>query len=342
LAFVSWAAEEFELGPEDRVASHAPFHFDLSTFDLFAAAYAGSTVVLVPRAASVFPRETARFIDTAGISVWYSVPWVLAQLAQRGGLAPGDLPTLRSVLFAGEVFPTRPLRELMRSLPHARFVNLYGPTECNVCTWYEVPQLDDDVDEIPIGRAIDGVDLLVVTNEGGEAVTGEIGELYVHGPTVMQGYWGDDARTSAAIVPHPLGRDASNRWLRTGDLVEVLASGDLRFRGRRDAQVKHRGNRVELGDVETAIAAHPNVESCAVILRADARAATRLVAFVVLHGNGTDTGDLRRLCAERLPRYMLPDDFEFVATLPRTSTGKVDRRALQETNRDPEAEAATT
>ncbi len=328
LAFVSWAAEEFALGPNDRLSSHAPFHFDLSILDLYGAAHAGARVVLVPIAASVFPREVKRFIEREGITVWYSVPWVLVQLAQRAKLSPGELPTLRTVLFAGEVFPVRPLRQLMVLLPDARFANLYGPTECNVCTWYEVPPLaEDDKVDIPIGRAITGVDLLVVDDDGHEAAPGDDGVLYVHGPTVMQGYWSDRARTDAAIVAHPLGLDTPTPWLRTGDLVEVLGDGNLRFRGRRDEQVKHRGFRIELGDVEAALTAHPQVTECAVLLTDDERAGTRLVAFVV--GDGTvDASVLRQATGERLPRYMVPDDFVFVGTLPRTSTGKIDRRAL--------------
>jgi amino acid adenylation domain-containing protein len=333
LAFVNWAVEEFAVGPDDRLSSHAPFHFDLSIFDLYAATHAGARVVLVPRAASVFPREVQRFIDGEQITIWYSVPWVLVQLVQRAKLSPGTLPTLRTLLFAGEVFPVRPLGELMDLLPHVRFANLYGPTECNVCTWFEVvPVTDTDnpIGDIPIGRAITGVDLLVVV-DGRIAGTGDVGELYVHGPTVMQGYWGDRERTDAALVAHPLGLDAPAPWLRTGDLVEVLADGNLRFRGRRDEQVKHRGFRIELGDVEAALSAHPKIAECAVVLEADERAGTRLVAHVVGDGS-VDASEVRQVAAQRLPRYMVPDDVVFIDTLPRTSTGKIDRRALGRAN----------
>jgi amino acid adenylation domain-containing protein len=331
-AFVAWAASEFAVASDDRLASHAPFHFDLSLFDLYAAAHAGATVVLAPRGTSAFPRETARFIAEHHITVWYSVPWVLAQLAERGGLQVGDLPGLRAVLFAGEVFPHRPLQALRTALPDARLANLYGPTECNVCSWYEVPEdLAAIPDPLPIGRAIAGVDLAVVT-DGASVGPGEVGELFVRGPTVMQGYWADPERTAAALVPNPwelteTDRGRTGPWLRTGDLAEPLADGTLRFHGRRDDQVKHRGHRVELGDVEAAIAAHPAVTECAVTVVPDRRKDTRLVAHVVV-GGGVTGAELRRTCAERLPRSVVPDEFHLVGTIPRTSTGKIDRRAL--------------
>jgi len=158
LAFVDWAGEEFGVTAADRVSSHAPLHFDLSTFDLYAAARAGAAVVLAPPAASVFPVELRRFIEDQAISVWYSVPTVLTMLVTRGGLEGGEFPQLRTILFAGEVFPTPHLRRLRQLLPHVRFANLFGPTETNVCTWWEVPPLPEEMTEsIPIGRAIENV-----------------------------------------------------------------------------------------------------------------------------------------------------------------------------------------
>ena len=144
LAFVEWAVATFDVSADDRLSSHAPLHFDLSIFDLYAAAMAGAAVVLVPPSASSFPAEVARFIRGNGITIWYSVPSVLSMLTLRGGLKGDDFPTLRTILFAGEVFPTRYLRRLMALLSQVRFANLYGPTETNVCTWYDVPVLPEE------------------------------------------------------------------------------------------------------------------------------------------------------------------------------------------------------
>ena len=329
LAFVEWAAARFELTPQDRLSSHAPLHFDLSIFDLFAAARAGATVVLVPATASVFPVELARFIEEREISIWYSVPSVLSALALRGGLRGGEFPRLRTVLFAGEVFPTGHLRRLMKLVPHARFFNLYGPTENNVCTYYEVPPPSDHEEgPVPIGKPITDVEVLVVTEDGAVAPPGEVGELYVRGPTVMQGYWRDPARTAKALVPDPRRDHRDGHFYRTGDLVQEGEDGNYRFLGRRDNQVKSRGYRIELGEVESALFAHPSVADCAVIAIPDDVTTNRLKAFVVLREE-VGRGDLVSFCAERIPRYMIPESLEFRESLPRTSTGKTDRQRLQ-------------
>ena len=152
LTFVDWAGDLCSIGPDDRLSSHAPLHFDLSIFDVFAAAKGGAALVLVPPKPS--STETARFIDRAGISVWYSVPTALSLMVQRGGLRRGALQSLRTILFAGEVFPIKYLRGLMSLIPHASYINLYGPTETNVCTYYEVPELSPErTKPIPIRAA---------------------------------------------------------------------------------------------------------------------------------------------------------------------------------------------
>jgi amino acid adenylation domain-containing protein len=328
LAFVEWAVEEFAVCAEDRLSSHAPLHFDLSTFDLFAAAAAGAAVALVPAQASVFPGEIRRFIEDAGITVWYSVPSILSMLVIRGGLKTGALPKLRTVLFAGEVFPTGYLKRLVELLPEVRFANLYGPTETNVCTWWEVIELPEHPSEtIPIGRAIANVDTFIVTDEGRLAERGEVGELYVRGPTVMQGYLGDPEKTASRLVPAPFGDIRGQLVYRTGDLVREAPSGDYHFLGRRDNQVKSRGYRIELGDVEAAIQAHPAVTECAVVAVADEMVGNRLYAFVAAREEAPEP-PLGAFCAERIPGYMIPERFEVSDALPRTSTGKVDRPAL--------------
>lgn len=326
LAFVDWAADEFAVRPEDVLSSHAPLHFDLSVFDLFAAARVGAAVALVPSQLALFPVELARWIRDAGITVWYSVPSILTLLVTRGKLDETHLPRLRTILFAGEVFPTKYLHALGRLLPHVRLANLFGPTETNVCTWYEVPRWDGEPpDTIPIGRPIRDVETFAVDEEGSVVARGEVGELYVSGPTVMQGYWGDPERTAATLLPG--WRDLPYPTYRTGDLVRLDAGGDWIFLGRRDSQIKSRGYRIELGDVEAALGQHPEVDECAVVALPDELVTNRIKAYVV--SRRPLTGDeLTRYCSERLPRYMTPELYEFLDELPRSSTGKIDRRAL--------------
>jgi len=323
LAFVEWAAGVVGVRPEDRLSSHAPLHFDLSTFDLFGAACGGAAVVLVPRGASVFPIELARVIRESRITVWYSVPSILTLLVLRGGLGTACPDDLRAVLFAGEVFPVKYLSRLMELLPRARFYNLYGPTETNVCTWYEVRRGADPLTEaIPIGKPISGVEVRVEDANGALVRRGEAGELVVRGPTVMHGYWGDPERTRRVLIA-----DGGVRAFRTGDLVREGADGNLLFGGRRDSQVKTRGYRVELGEIEVALHEHDAVRECAVVAIPDDVVTNRLKAFVVTSGELPEA-QLARFCRERLPGYMVPDEFEFRDALPKSSTGKIDRRRL--------------
>ncbi len=327
-SFVQWAMEEFGVTAEDRLSSHAPLHFDLSTFDLFAAAAAGATVVLVPPKVSVFPVEVARFIEANRISVWYSVPSILTMLTERGGLEPGALPGLRTILFAGEVFPTKYLSRLMRLLPHVRFANLYGPTETNVCTWFEVSVAPEESDPpISIGRAISNVETFVVGADGREVQPGATGELYVRGPTVTKGYWGEPERTGERLVPSPLQRHRGDLVYATGDLVEEMLDGSYRFLGRRDNQIKSRGYRIELGDIESAISGHSSIVECAVVAVPDEMITNRIECFVA-GDDGLSPDDLTRFCAGLLPKYMVPETFRVLSELPKTSTGKLDRQAL--------------
>ncbi len=323
LAFVDWAAQEVGIGPQDRLSSHAPFHFDLSTFDLFAASWGAAPVVLVPRETSVFPVELARFIRTQRITVWYSVPSILTQLVLRGELDQHPLPDLRAVIFAGEVFPVKYLSRLVALVPRARYYNFYGPTETNVCTWYEVPRDESLGDSLPIGRPIPGVQAILRRPDGQPAAVGEVGELLVRGPTVMHGYWGDAARTASTLSD-----DGGERVYHTGDLVREQADGTLLFLGRRDAQVKTRGYRVELGEIEAALNSLSLVIECAVVAIPDELITNRLKAFVVTREPVSGV-TLAGACSDRLPRYMIPDEFEFRQALPKSSTGKIDRRALE-------------
>jgi amino acid adenylation domain-containing protein len=323
LAFVTWAAEEVGILPEDRLSSHAPFHFDLSTFDLFAAARGAATVVLVPRQVSIFPVALASFIAEQSITVWYSVPSALTALVLRGELERVPLSALRVVIFAGEVFPLKHLARLMKLQPSARYLNFYGPTETNVCAWHEVAKDDLVAAELPIGIPLPGVSADIVRDDGAPARDGEPGELVVAGPTVMHGYWNDSKRTSRALSFR-----GQERHYRTGDRVRRRSDGKLIYLGRRDTQIKTRGYRVELGEIEAALNSIDGVVEAAVIAVPDEAITNRLKAFVVTSAP-LASSQLARLCRERLPGYMIPDQVEFRPKLPRSSTGKVDRAALQ-------------
>jgi clorobiocin biosynthesis protein CloN4 len=234
MAFVRWAAGEVRATATDRFSNHAPFGFDLSVLDLYAAFLAGASVHLIPSALAYAPRQLVDFLVRERITVWYSVPSALALMVRDGGLLERPAPpALRALLFAGEPCPVPVLTRLAGHLPGVRLLNLYGPTETNVCTFHEVTP--EDLARgvpVPIGRACCGDDAWAERDTGGRAGPGEEGELVVSGPTVMAGYWG---------------RPPQRGPYRTGDLVRVRADGGFEYVGRRDHMVKIRGHRVELG-----------------------------------------------------------------------------------------------
>jgi amino acid adenylation domain-containing protein len=327
-SFVDWVSDTFEPVAEDVFSSHAPFHFDLSILDIYVPLKHGACLVLIGEALGKDPGRLAPAIAAERITVWYSTPSILSLLADYGKLERHDWSALRIVFFAGEVFPVPRFRTLRAFWPHPRFVNLYGPTETNVCTYYEVPGDDSwaTFDTFPIGRMCVPNEGRVVDEDGHALPAPTPGELVVAGPNVMQGYWNLPEQNARAFLV-----DASRRkWYRTGDIVSEEPRGQYRYLSRRDRMVKRRGYRVELGEIEVGLLRHPDVREGAVVVVPDPQAGVRIAAFVSCPPERKLTIiGLKSFCAQNLPPYMIPDTFAVVEALPRTSTDKTDYQALK-------------
>jgi amino acid adenylation domain-containing protein len=326
-SFVGWCSETFAPVASDVFSSHAPFHFDLSILDIYTPLAHGATLVLIPEDTGKEPMALAELIARERITVWYSTPSILSLLVEYGKLETRDCSSLRTVLFAGEVFPVVHLRALKVRWPWPRYCNLYGPTETNVCTWYEVPAIipPERTEPYPIGRVCSHLEGVVVDATGEPVAEGQEGELCIRGAGVTQGYWNLAEQTARAWLERPDG----GRWYRTGDLVAAEPGGDLRFLGRNDRMVKKRGYRVELGEIEAGLYRHPAVREAAVVAVPDAEAGLRIRAHLVTRdGERISIIELKRFCGTLLPKYMIPDAFSFHAELPRTSTDKTDYQRL--------------
>lgn len=326
--FVDWCSETLEPRANDRFSSHAPLHFDLSILDVFVSLKHGATLVLIGEDVGKEPLTLAPLIAQSGITIWYSTPSILSMLAQYGKLERHDVSALRIVLFAGEVFPVSQLRALKTQWVHPRYLNLYGPTETNVCTFHEIPRVipPDRTDPYPIGRTCSHLRSMVVDQTDLPVSAGVEGELVIAGPGVMQGYWNLPERNAQAFLEDAEGE----RWYRTGDLVVDDGTGEFVFHGRRDRMVKRRGYRVELGEIEAGLATHPATREVAVIALAKPDASVRIKAYLsVRDGARPSLVELKQYCMERLPRYMVPDAFGFLEALPRTSTDKIDYQSLK-------------
>jgi amino acid adenylation domain-containing protein len=330
LAFAQIAAATYGFTASDRFSSHAPLHFDLSTLDYFSAAVAGATTVVIPDAHTMLPASFASLIEAERLTVLYAVPLALTHLVLHGALEKRDLSSVRWVLFGGEPFPPKHLRALMAALPGARFSNIYGPTEVNGVTHWILPeQLPDDDQPIPIGQPFASIEPLIVDDSGVPVSDGAPGELLVRTPTMMAGYWGRPDLNARIFQTRRVSADVEHLYLRTGDLVRRRNDGLLEFLGRKDRQVKIRGHRVELDEVEVALTSHVGVEAAAAFLVAGHDGSARIAAAVTLRAPIDVTPDaLRAHTATLLPRYAVPEHVRVMDEMPRTSTGKIDRQEL--------------
>jgi len=263
--------------------------------------------------------------------MWYSAPSILSLLAEFGKIGEHDYSSLRTVLFAGEVFPIVHLRSFKHQVPQPRYFNLYGPTETNVCTSYEIPEHipDDRADPYPIGLTCANLHSRVVSAQGDVVERGAEGELCIAGSNVMQGYWDLPEQTANAFLQSGDG----TRWYKTGDIVVEEPDGNYRYMGRRDRMVKKRGYRVELGEIEACLYRHESIREAAVVALTDESAGVRVKAHLSLrNGKRPSVIELKAFCSKSLPLYMVPDVFAFHESLPKTSTDKIDYVSLKNLN----------
>lgn len=327
ISFIDWCSEAFGPDLNDRFSSHAPFHFDLSILDIYLPVQHGASLVLISEEIGKDPVRLASLISENKISIWYSTPSILSFLYQYGRIERHDYSSLRTVLFAGEVFPIKHLRALQRLIPDPRYFNLYGPTETNVCTYYEIPHSipEERTKPYPIGRACSHYQIRIVDELGIEAPAGEEGELCASGPGMMAGYWNLPERTANAFLVDSSGK----KWYKTGDIAFEGPDGNYIYVARRDRMVKKRGYRIELGEIEAGLYLHPAIKEAAAIALHDDEG-VRIRAFISHHGNRHPSIiELKQFCAQNLPMYMVPDIFTFLDILPKTSTDKIDYQELK-------------
>jgi len=328
--FITWALRYFGIDVGDRLSGHAPLPFDLSFFDIFGSLAAGAELHLVPPEVSPFADKLSSWIREQALTQWFSVPSVLNYLAGFDAVRSNDFPHLRRLLWCGEVLPTRTLMYWMARLPHVRFTNLYGPTETTIASsHYTVPRHPRGAHEpVPIGRPCDGESLRVLDDNLRPLPPGQIGQIFIGGAGLSPGYWGDPDKTAAAFVATPDGE----RLYRTGDLGRFDEEGLLYFVGRTDSQIKSRGYRVELGEIEMAVNALNILRDAAVVALPGEGFDGAVIhcAYVPAREAAVTPAALCRELERMLPRYMLPARWTRFGELPKNANGKIDRRRLRE------------
>jgi amino acid adenylation domain-containing protein len=319
---VEWHSEAYRVSAADRATQVASAGFDASICEIWPYITAGATLCIVDDEVRKAPDDLLRYVLDQGITVSF-MPTQLAEAFLQ--TAAGTRLPLRCLLTAGDRLSTYADPEWGFA-----FFNNYGPTENTVAsTVARVAQAPGHGGGPPIGRPIQGVQAYVLDGRLSPAPVGVPGELCLGGESLARGYLSRPELTAEAFTPDPFSDEPGRRLYRTGDLVRYLPDGSLEFLGRIDHQVKIRGHRIELGEVEAALAQHPGVAEVVVLAREREGGDRRLVAWLVPgQGKGPTAGELRRFLLGRLPEYMVPSAFVSLEALPLTPTGKVDRRAL--------------
>lgn len=328
LSFLSAVWSRYRFDETDRFSQTFDLTFDLSVFDMFSCWGRGASLHCVPADQLVAPDD---FVRDHALTVWFSVPSVGMMMRTLGRLTPNAFPSLRWSLFCGERLPGVVAAAWQQAAPASVVENLYGPTEATIaCTQYRwhSESLGECVDgTVPIGEPYPAMAAAIVDEQLLRVPHGERGELCVKGPQVTHGYWGDSGRTHERYVAMPWYEGPDNRWYRTGDIAYVGASGSLIHCGRNDDQIKLRGFRIELPEVEHAI--REAAETPFAVVLPYPRNANEIVGLTaVVSGTQHSEDEILDRAKLILPDYMLPGAVEFVDEMPLNSNGKIDKSAL--------------
>jgi amino acid adenylation domain-containing protein len=321
-------ADFVQLGPGDRVAQAASAVFDAATWEVWGALLNGGCVVGIGRDAALDARELAATLRREGVTALFLTTALFNQTVRE---APDAFATLEHLLFGGEAVDPAAVRACLEGGPPRRLLHVYGPTEnTTFSSWQRVESVAPGAATVPIGRAVAGSTAYLLDRRCEPVPVLWPGELYVGGRGVARGYLGRPGPTAAAFVPDPFAAEPGARMYRTGDRARWNAHGEIEFLGRIDRQVKVRGFRIEPGETEAALAAHPAVREAAVVVRGEG-GDRRLAGFVTAaEGEAVTPAALRAWLAARLPEYMVPASLAVLDAMPLTPGGKLDRRALPE------------
>src|SRR5262249_507324 len=329
--FIRWEIDSLGLREGVRVSQLLSLSFDGSLRDLFVPLSCGGVVCVPPSREQVIEAaQLVRWLEEQRVNVIDCVPSVFRAMVNVG-MTADRLKGLRYILMAGEVLSSADVGRWMDVFgERVQLINLYGTSETTMAKFcHFVTSADRQRRTVPVGKPIEGAKAIIVDEKGRPCPPGAVGEIYIRTPYRSHGYYNAPELTEQILVPNQFSRDPADIICRTGDLGRMLEDGSYEYLGRRDQQVKIRGVRVELGEVESALREHEAVEDVAVVEREDGSGYNYLSAYLVL-GKEVEVGQLREHAAERLPDYMVPSAYMVMTELPRTLSGKLDRRSLPE------------
>ena len=266
MAYTEWVVNTFNIDENTIWGSQTPFYFSMSITDVFSTIASGATLYVIPKMYFSFPVKLLNYINDVKINSIYWVPSALSIVANFKALDEIKLNNLKRIMFAGEVMPTKQLNYWIDNIPNAMYANLFGPTETtDICTYYIVDRKFENNESLPIGKACNNCDVMIIKEDGTKALNGEEGELCVRGSFLAMGYYNNPEKTSSVFVQNPLNRNYPEIIYRTGDIVKYNERGELIYLSRKDFQIKHMGYRIELGEIEATINNVEGISTCACI-----------------------------------------------------------------------------
>jgi D-alanine--poly(phosphoribitol) ligase subunit 1 len=332
LSLTRWARDMIGISPRERLTSINPLHFDNSVFDIYCGLLNGAALLPIETSDIINPATWVKTIRAGGATVMFAVPTLFLILDQLGLLRPESLPGIRTFQFGGEGYPIGKLRDFhARFAGHARLINVYGPTETScICSSIDItPQVlaASDGEFPPLGPMNPDFSHLILDDQQTPLPRGQAGELWIGGPCVGLGYYADPAETAARFCQDPRQDKLPAVYYRSGDCVREDERGCLWFKGRIDNQVKIRGHRIELEEIDLAVQSVPHVRRAVAVLLASADGGEIGVAYVADRAVAAE--EVLARCKDRLPSYMRPAQVIQFDELPRNTTGKVDRKATK-------------
>lgn len=322
--YTEWVTSTFDITENDSFGNQAPFYFDNSILDIYTGMKNGATVYIIPKECFSFPAKMMAYLNEHEITTIFFVPSALCNIARMRVLQSVSLPFLKKILFCGEVMPNKYLNIWRKYKPDALYANLYGPTEItDVCTCYIVDREFLDDESLPIGKACENTDIVIITDDNRYAEKGELGELCVRGRSIALGYYKNPEKSNEVFVQNPLNTEYRDIIYRTGDVVKLNEFDEIIYCGRKDFQIKHMGHRIELGEIETAADALPEIDTCACIYD-DVK--QKIVFFFK---GRVEESAIKANFEAKVPEYMIPNVMISIKQFPYNANGKIDRKELK-------------
>lgn len=325
IEYTDWFKNAFNINSKTIFGNQTPFYFSMSISDVFTNIMVGSTLYIIPKVCFSFPVKLIEYLNTNKINTIYWVPSALCIVANMKTFDYIKPKYLKKVLFAGEVMPMPQLNIWRRHLPKLMYANLFGPTETtDICTYYIVDREFKDNETLPIGKPCENTDILIIKDDNTLAQDEEVGELYVRGSIVGNGYYNNPEKTNSIFVVNPLNKAYPEILYKTGDLGKYNKYGEIEYLGRKDFQIKHMGYRIELGEIETNINSIDGIiSSCCIYDVKNSLIVLFYESFKLIDK------EILEFCNKKLVKYMQPNKIIKLPKMPHNANGKIDRAKLK-------------